>query len=158
MDFRGQGSNFIFSDGKRNPILGLSAMCSCSIEDELFEGQGCFFISSTDSFSAWALSLDLCPADFLSSYLCLHDLVGIYWGPDSCQLLSMDKRYSSKDTADWRQSDKRLRWVSSNRQTGWWVLVRRQVCAREARGWGIENSVLRVEKWGEMSHWTWLAE
>lgn len=162
MDFSGQGSNFIFSDGKRKPVLGLCLLLgSCSVEYELFEGQGCFFISSTDSFSARALSQGLCPAGFLSSYLCVHDPVGIGWGPDACRVLSVDKRSHSEIATSCRQSDKRCRWVSSHCQRGWWVpggLSVRRECSnsRETRGWG--NRKLWLEEARKMSCWTSLAE
>lgn len=129
---------FHFLWWEREPHPEALSPCSCSIEYELFEGQGCFFISSTHLLSVRALSGSLCPVP--TSYLSLHDLVEIYRGPAAYQVLSVEKRFSREDTTSCRQSDRVFRWVWGHCQAGWWPpTVRWNVYASEAHGWGIEK-------------------
>lgn len=103
-----------------------------------------------------ALSRGLCPADFPSPYLCLHDLVGIYWVPGACQVLSMDKRHSSDDTtaADSLTRDQDEYQVAVRWGDGYWgASVRLKVCVVEAHGWGWEALT-----WGQRNQGKCLTE
>lgn len=86
MAFRGPGSNFILSDGKGAPPWG-SSLSSCSWSTSHLKVKLLFYIVYRFVFCL-CLTWGPLPSRLPYSSLCLHDLVGMYWGPAVCPALS----------------------------------------------------------------------
>lgn len=166
MNFGGQESNLIFSDGKQNCILGLClSLSSClklSVHAVLLSKNHClkvraaFLFLLQISFSPCAFSQAI---DFPNFYLCL------YWWSLGNLLSVPSSLFGVKDTAmkipylpsSCSLSGEGSRWVSDNRQMvmsrGWGIC---EIGMAYQNPWvGVQNFNLGFEKSEKMSYWTY---